>query len=178
VSELILVAGLGSILMGDDGVGPHVIQVLLDRYEFPEHVHVRDLGTPGLALASFITGYSRIIFVDTVHDAGSPGTIRRYNKEHLLSHPLQKRVSPHDPALNEALLIVEMAGEGCKDAVLIGMIPERIEQRTDLSAVAEKGVEALASCVLEELRALGVTVNPRAGGETGASERELIFKHL
>ena len=44
------VLGLGNVLMGDDALGPWVIQHLLTQWEVPPSVRVQDLGTPGLDL--------------------------------------------------------------------------------------------------------------------------------
>jgi hydrogenase maturation protease len=166
--------------MGDDGAGPHIISLLQDRYAFPENVALQDLGTPGLALCSFVTGYSHLIFVDTVHDAGAPGTIRRYDKTHLLTHPLQKRVSPHDPAFNEALLIADMAGGGCSEAVLIGIIPERVEQSTELTPAIRNALTSAIEAVLGELRQIGIEVHerPATAKPLSQEDRELIFNHF
>jgi hydrogenase maturation protease len=166
--------------MGDDGAGPHIIRILQDRYDFPAEVTLQDLGTPGLALCSFITGYSHLIFVDTVHDTGAPGTVRKYDKSHLLTHPLQKRVSPHDPALNEALLIADMAGGGCGEAVLIGIIPERVEQTTELSASLRQAFTPAIEMILQELRQIGIEVHdrPATAKPRPQEDTELIFDHL
>ena len=50
----IAVIGMGNVLMGDDGFGPYVIEVLKSRYEFQPSTHVMDVGTPGLDLSPYL----------------------------------------------------------------------------------------------------------------------------
>jgi hydrogenase maturation protease len=89
--------------MGDDGIGPFVLKILESRYEFPSNVVLHDLGTPGLGIASFFSDYDAVILIDAVSAKGQPGELRQYRKEQLVRVPIPQRVSPHDPALVEAL---------------------------------------------------------------------------
>ena len=59
----VLVAGVGNRLMGDDGFGPRVIDVL-SNYSIPDHVELRDVGTAGITIATDLSDYDEIIFLD------------------------------------------------------------------------------------------------------------------
>ena len=56
VMKNILVAGIGSVLLGDDGIGPYVVRMLEANYAFDEGVEIEDLGTPALDLIDHIAG--------------------------------------------------------------------------------------------------------------------------
>ena len=116
----VAVIGLGNVLLGDDGFGPHVVQVLLAGWDFPEGVAVHDLGTPGLDLAPWIHGLDALILVDGVRSEAPPGTLRLYRRAEVLSHPPGPRVSPHDPGLLEALMAAELA----MSAFVLGRAPK------------------------------------------------------
>jgi hydrogenase maturation protease len=102
------VLGVGNVLIGDDGTGPLVVKVLESRYEFPENIVLHDLGTPGLGIISFFAGYDVIVLIDAVNAKAAPGAVVLYGKEQLVRVPIPQRVSPHDPALVEALLFAEL----------------------------------------------------------------------
>ena len=53
----ILVAGVGNRLMGDDGFGPRVTDVLTN-YHLPGYVDLRDFGTAGITIIAGIIIYS------------------------------------------------------------------------------------------------------------------------
>ncbi|MEW6338572.1 MAG: HyaD/HybD family hydrogenase maturation endopeptidase [Acidobacteriota bacterium] len=152
--------GLGNVLMGDDALGPYAIQTLLSRNEFPPGVSVIDAGTPGLDLTPYILGVSALIVVDTVKADAPPGTVRAYRKGQLLEHPPTPRLSPHDPGLKETLLLLEFRGDGPREVLLVGVVPERVETGVGLTEVVRGALPEVERQVVEELRRLGLP--PRA----------------
>lgn len=71
--------------MSDDGVGVRVVQLLQERYRFPEKVTLLDGGTLGLDLLPKLEGVERLLVVDAVKPAahpelcsGFPATISRW----------------------------------------------------------------------------------------------------
>ena len=57
------VIGLGNVLLGDDGFGPFVVELLRRRYGFPPAVELLDLGTPGLGLVTYVHGHDAVVIV-------------------------------------------------------------------------------------------------------------------
>jgi hydrogenase maturation protease len=154
----VAVLGLGNVLMGDDALGPTVIKVLEAEYEFAPAVSVQELGTPGLDLTPYLAGVDAVIVVDTVRASGAAGQVRLYHRDQILGHRPQPRLSPHDPGLKEALLTVELSGEGPREVLLVGVIPEGV--RTGVSEAVRAAVPQAVSAVVAELGRLGVP--PRA----------------
>ena len=157
----IVIAGMGNVLMGDDAAGPYIIETLNARYEFGPGVEALDLGTPGLDLTPYISGVDTLILVDTVRTGGNPGELRRYEKPALMNRQFRPRVSPHDPALSEALTLAELAGTCPRRVTLIGISPESCAQGTGLSAAVQRAVGAAVDAVIEELRECGASVQTR-----------------
>src|ERR1700675_436055 len=121
VKKKITIGGIGSVLLGDDGVGPYVVGMLEAGYSFDDNVTVADLGTPGLDLVAHLSGIDAVILIDSVSNGAPPGTVTLYRKEEILRHgPAPVRMDPHSPALSESLLIAELAGEGPEDILLVG----------------------------------------------------------
>jgi hydrogenase maturation protease len=151
----ICVLGLGNVLTGDDGVGPHVIRLLEAHWVFPERVSVIDAGTPGLDLTMFIQGLTALIVVDTVKAKGAPGELKLYDKQALLERPPPLVTSQHDPGLRAALMRVEFTGGAPAAVRLVGVIPEGVETGTGLSAAVRAALPSLEAQVIQELGALG-----------------------
>ena len=129
----IAIVGLGSILMGDDGVGPYALKVLEGRWEFPEEVNIVEMGTPGPEFGHVLLEWDRLIVIDSVKAKDEPGEIKLYDRDQILSLPAPQRMSPHDPSLRDALLTSDFVGEGPKEVVLIGVVPAKVEMGTELS---------------------------------------------
>jgi hydrogenase maturation protease len=162
----IAIVGLGSILMGDDGVGPYCLQVLEGRYEFPDGVQLLELGTPGPEFGHILLDWDRLIVLDSVKAAGEPGDIRLYTREEILAHAAVQRLSPHDPSLRDALLTADFVGEGPADVRLIGVIPARVEMGTELSPEVQAAVPKACAKVLEILAEWGIEPTARADAST------------
>jgi hydrogenase maturation protease len=149
------VLGIGNVLMGDDGVGPYTVKMLEARYKFPKQVELQDVGTPGLGITSVFSEYDAVILIDAVNAKKNPGEVKVYRKDELVQVPLKQRISPHDPALVEALLFAELSGKCPKEVLLVGVVPEACELKCELSAAVQAGVEAAIGMVLTELEQLG-----------------------
>lgn len=75
IGPCILVAGIGNILLGDDGFGVEVARRLSER-SLPAGVTVRDFGIRGMDLAyALLDPYDAVLFVDTASREGEPGTL-------------------------------------------------------------------------------------------------------
>lgn len=71
----VLVAGIGNILLGDDGFGPAVI-AYLSPCALPANVRAADFGIRGLDLVyALMDGCDVLILVDALRNGGAPGTL-------------------------------------------------------------------------------------------------------
>jgi hydrogenase maturation protease len=157
----IAVFGLGNVLLGDDAVGPFVVELLRARYELPDGVAVADLGTPGLGLPVYLSEAEAVVLVDAVSATGEPGELRLYRRDDLDRVPPKPRVSPHDPAVQEALWLADLAGSGPRDLLLVGVIPECMTLGAGLSERVRRACEPALEAVLAELMRLGAPVTAR-----------------
>jgi hydrogenase maturation protease len=140
--------GIGNILLGDDGIGPAVVNHLTSNFTFPADVTIEDLGTPSLDLPNYLTGYDLVIFIDAVAVDAPPGTIRLFSREEIIATPPGIRISPHEPTINDALIVLDFAGGAPKDVVLVGIVPETLENGMTLSPAVAEAVPLAASAVL------------------------------
>lgn len=143
--------GIGNILLGDDGVGPAVVQYLASHYTFGPDVTLEDLGTPSLDLPAYLAGYDTVIFIDAVALDAAPGTIRVFSREEITSVPTGIRVSPHEPSINDALIVLDFAGTAPREVVLVGVVPETLDGGMTLSARVAAAVGRAGDVVKAEL---------------------------
>lgn len=143
--------GIGNLLLGDDGVGPAVISYLEAQRLVPPGVTIADLGPPSLNLVNHLAGYDRVIFVDAVPADEPPGTVRRYTREQITGTAPGTGGSPHEPAINDALALLDYAGDAPKDVVLVGIVPGTFDGGIALSPAVAGAVPLAAVTVLAEL---------------------------
>lgn len=72
----ILIAGVGNLLLGDDGFGVEVAKSLIERGTFAENVEVFEAGIAGIALVQeLMNGYDALIVADAMDTGEAPGTV-------------------------------------------------------------------------------------------------------
>jgi hydrogenase maturation protease len=157
----VTVLGLGNVLLGDDALGPYAVRMFEAHYVLPEQVEVLDVGTPGLDLLPYLEDAEATVLVDTIRSEAPPGTLRLYRRDEILKHPPRTRVSPHDPGLKEALLLLEFTGRGPREVLLVGVVPERTVQGVGMSDPVRAALPVVEAEILRELERLGTPAIPR-----------------
>ena len=152
------VYGIGNILLGDDGIGPAVVRYLQSHVSTGDHLTLEDLGTPSLDLPNYLDGYDRVIFVDAVNVDAPPGTIRLFTRAEIMSVSPGIRVSPHEPSINDALIVMDFAGNAPAEVTLVGVVPQTLEGAMTLSDAVSRAIPAAADAVMGELGRARVTV--------------------
>ena len=157
----VAVYGIGNILMSDDAVGPTVVRTLDAEWSLPDGVIVEDLGTPTIELPAHVAGFDAVVFVDAVAASAPPGTIIVYSRDEILAHPPGLRVGPHDPSLRETLLTLDLADNGPKHVVLVGIVAESAKMGLGLTPNVAAAIPAAVEQTLLELALLGVSAARR-----------------
>jgi hydrogenase maturation protease len=152
----VLIAGIGNVLLGDDGVGPFAIKVLESQYDFPDNVELADLGTPGFDLPVHLAGADAAILVDSAKFGGEPGDIRLFHKADLLRAAPRARIDPHSPALAESMSLLELMGALPRELLMIGVQGSRFEPGSSLSTPVRLCVPHIVDAVQRELRRLNL----------------------
>jgi len=118
------VVGLGNVLLGDDGFGPLVVEMFRCAYECDSNVEILDLGTPGFDLAPYLYDAELAVIADAVHAEEKPGTLCIYCEADLLARRARLRLTAHDPAIQESLAQLRLAGHAPSELIIIGVVPE------------------------------------------------------
>ena len=151
--ERTLVAGVGNRLMGDDGFGPRVID-LLSAIPLPENVEVRDIGTAGLTIATDLIEYDMVIFLDSMKMEGEPGRLSRVEIDVEDVHEdvgELARVSLHEVGLEGLLKFSKAIGVLPARVVLVGCRPKDLGPGLKLSDEVERAAHEAVETVLEIL---------------------------
>ena len=149
VKKKTLIAGLGNILMGDEGVGAKVVEEIEKRCDLPEGVSLMDGGTAGYALIDYFKEYDRVVIIDAVTGGGAAGTIYRLNYDDILQRP-DLKLSGHQIGLPEVLLLADKLGD-LPEIVLIGVEPASMDYGLALSSDVCRVVDEAVSAVFEEI---------------------------
>jgi hydrogenase maturation protease len=157
----IRICGVGSVLLGDDAVGPYTARWIAANYEFGDNVEVEDLGTPGLDLIAYMTGIDVLILIDSVDNREPAGTVTVYDKAAITRHRPAVRLDPHSPCITESIFVAEMAGDGPEDVYLIGVTGEQLEVGAPLSDSVRNAVPLVVEKALQRVAMHGGSFQKR-----------------
>jgi hydrogenase maturation protease len=149
-----VVLGLGSPLMGDDGLGLVALDALRERARFDPQPEWIDGGTWGMNLLPIIESADRLLLIDAIRAGAEPGELVVLERD-ALPRGLGIKLSPHQIDLQEVLALAELRGHLPAEAVAMGLEPARVELGWGLSPVLEAGLEALLDRVVAQLAAWG-----------------------
>jgi hydrogenase maturation protease len=105
-----LVLGIGNLLMGDEGVGVHILRAL-EHDAWPPHVTLLDGGTGGFHLLSYLRDYESIVMIDATLDGQPPGTVSLIRPRYASDFP--RSLTAHDIGLRDLI----------EATVLLGRLP-------------------------------------------------------
>ena len=156
ISAKTVVVGLGNPLMGDDGLGIAVLEILRDRWEFEPEVELLDGGTWGMNLLHLIESAERVLLLDAINVGAAPGTTVVLERDEL-PRLFSMKLSPHQIDMREVLALAELRGALPEQIAAIGLQPERVEMSTELSPTLSGHMDVVLEKVTERLTAWGHT---------------------
>jgi hydrogenase maturation protease len=144
-----LVLGLGNIIMGDEGVGVHVVRAL-EKHSLPANVETLDGGTGGFILLEPLQNAGHIILIDATDDGNPPGTVTRTVPRFSADYP--PTLTAHDIGVKDLLDAFYMQS-GEREVVLYAItIDPKQPISMDLSPALTKAAEEAVRRILEELK--------------------------
>ncbi|ACO81144.1 hydrogenase expression/formation protein, HoxM [Azotobacter vinelandii CA] len=188
----ILILGIGNLLWADEGFGVRCVELLNERYRFPDGVRLMDGGTQGIYLVQHVQQADCLIVFDAVDYGLAPGTLKIVRDDEVPRFMGAKRMSLHQTGFQDVLALAAFSGAYPRELLLIGVQPEELEDfggslrepvraqlepalRVALEFLAERGVVAAA----RDGDAERLAPAPLALGryEAGRPAEELAYRH-
>ena len=157
-----VVVGVGSPLMGDDGLGLAALERLEAEWEFRPFVECVDGATWGMNLLPFIERSGRLLILDAIDAGREPGELIALEREEI---PLffSAKLSPHQIELSEVLALADLRGTLPEETIAIGLQPGRVEMSYSLSPEVESRLADLVQLCVDRLRTWGHRAVPKTG---------------
>ncbi len=141
------IIGIGNALMGDDGAGVRVLELL----SVPKGVRIVELATGGMNLLHELEALDTAIIVDAADFGGMPGDVRIFKPEEVNSI---KTVgySLHDLDILKVLELAGQMGTLPKRVFIAAIQPASLEAGEGLSPQVEKALPRMAALIRELIR--------------------------
>jgi hydrogenase maturation protease len=162
----LLVIGCGSILRGDDAVGPVLIRHLFGR-GVPDGVRLVDGGTAGMDVAFGMRGAARVVIVDASATGAAPGTIYRVPAEELGELPPIDGLHTHNFRWDHALSFSAWLLGPLKPTDITVFLVEagQFEPGSELSEPVAAAMESVMDLIEGEFYPAPTTVEITAAGD-------------
>ena len=150
----ITIVGIGNRLLGDEGVGLHIIDKL-SRIPMPPCVNIIDCGCDLLTLMAYINEPERILIIDAIRAGGEPGEIYSFDYSRLTTARVEM-CSAHQVKTVDALRLIKLvcpALAGSEIAV-IGVEPKAMELSSNLSKEVSESIAGVMRFILKEISLL------------------------
>ncbi len=143
-----LILGLGNVIMGDEGVGVHVVRAL-EKHTLPANVECLDGGTGGFILLEPLQSASRIILIDAAADGNPVGTVTRTTPRFSRDYP--PTLTAHDIGVKDLLDVFYIQGGGPEVTLYAITIDPQQPISMELSAEIQKAASVAVTEILAEL---------------------------
>ncbi len=140
VPDKILIMGVGNLIMGDEGVGIHVIKEL-EKMPMPDNIELLDGGTGGFHLLSYLQSYPLVIMIDATLDQDPEGTIKTIKPKFASDFP--KALSAHDIGLKDLLEAVTLLDKLPEMYLITISIKDLSRMSVELSSIILKTIPAV-----------------------------------
>lgn len=156
----ILILGIGNILFGDEGVGPHLANLLDEKYSFESNEHsveIIDGGTLAQRLIPLITDYDNVLLIDCVNVVdGDVGDVYSFDFTDVPDF-ITWEGSAHEVEMLQTLQMIEMLGD-LPPTKIVGVIPYVIGENSTFSMTPEvlKASLTMEATIIKYIESFGV----------------------
>lgn len=155
-----VVLGVGNILLSDEGIGVHAVNLLAETCLLPDSVTVIDGGTSGMDCLDQLADSDLLLIADCMRSGQPPGTITCLEGDRLRAF-FKTRISPHQVGVCDVLATMTLHGIAPTRIVLVGIEPESFALGLAPTATLAARLPDMAATLARLLSDAGVTLRPR-----------------
>jgi len=148
-----LVLGIGNPILGDDGIGFHIVQELAKEIK-DKNIDVKDTSVDGLNLLELIVGYDKLIVIDAIMTEDEKvGEIYRLKPEDA-GEPARSTISSHHLNLATTVEIgKKLFAEQIPEEIIVFAVgtQEVAKVTEEITAKVKEAIPRVINLVLEEL---------------------------
>ena len=144
-----LILGIGNNLLGDEGIGVHVVRYLEEQHPDTPGVTFLDGGTLSFTLAEPIAEHDNLIVVDAARFGQAAGTVRCLEGDEMDRYLTGNRQSVHEVGLTDLLDISRLTDTFPSHRALIGVEPAFLDWAEQPSPQVAPTIAPVARMALE-----------------------------
>lgn len=171
------IVGIGNEIMGDDGVGPHVVRRLEETaLAESDAVDIVNAGTTGFFALEAMSGCDRAIVVDAIQTGDPPGTVHEYRCVEGTFEGKAPEMTMHDISFTEALAYSREVYDLPDEIRIVGIEPAAVEPSTEVSEELEATIHDVIEMVTTHVNRV-MADGSTAGRDSGSPADEPAAAH-
>ena len=143
-----LILGIGNTLMGDEGIGVHIVNSL-EKTALPENVELLDGGTGSFLLLEPMQSAEKVILIDASIDGAKAGTVRRLQPRFSKDYP--QTLTVHDIGLKDLIDAFYLMGKTPDVTLFAVSISELQDLTTEMSPELNSIIPKVGQMILDEV---------------------------
>lgn len=147
-SKKVLILGIGNVLLGDEGIGIHVVNHLAQS-SLPLEVECLDGGTGGFVLLEPMQNADKIFLIDATVDNNIIGTVTKLEPKYSRDYP--HSLTAHDIGLKDLLDAFYISNRSADIVLYAVTISPPQELTLELSSEIEKIMPFLSEQIKEDV---------------------------
>jgi hydrogenase maturation protease len=156
------VIGVGNVLLGDDGAGVRVLEVLRRRVDageagLPPGTSLVDGGTLGLDLVRHLDGVRGLVVVDAADRGARVGSVTVRRGREALAAATANGAASH--GLGEMLVVARLLGTLPPSVAIVELAVGEIAPRIGLSPAVDAALAEAAEATCREIAAMEASAN-------------------
>jgi hydrogenase maturation protease len=144
------IVALGNPFMGDEGVGPALLEKLRAQSHSLPQVELIDTAGSILSALHALKGRRKVVFLDCALMGLSPGEFRRFLPDQARTEKNLPGLSLHEGDLLGMLATARLLDESAEEVVIYGIEPAQVEQGEGLSEVLSSRMDEYIREILRE----------------------------
>jgi hydrogenase maturation protease len=147
-----LIVALGNPFMGDEGIGPALLELLRGHPGLSPEVDLIDTGGSILGALHALKGRRKVVFLDCALMGLSPGEFRRFLPHQAQSEKKIPGLSLHEGDLLGIIETARLLGDSAEEVVIFGFEPARVEPGLGLSEALSSKMDQYLDGILGEFK--------------------------
>jgi len=146
-----IVLGLGNPLMGDEGIGNELVELLKSTSDQCSGVDFIDAGTGGMSLLYHFENRKKAIIIDCAFMGETPGTVKRFTPEEVKTVKKLTHLSLHEVDILKVIELAKQLNQCPEEIIFYAIQPDKVEQQHHLSKTLQKKLSQYAKQIQTEL---------------------------
>ena len=147
-----VVVGLGNSLLGDEGIGVHLLRALEEKAGQYPRVEFCELGSGGLSLLHVLENREKAIMIDCAFMGAPPGELRRFTPEEIRTTKRLPRLTLHEGDVLQILQLARQLEREPAEVVIFGIEPAALCPSESLSPTLAERLPEYVREIEAELR--------------------------